>query len=450
MSEGVAMSVADLARSAPRPERLSLVDTAWLHMEMPTNLMMVGSIAFFDEPIDRERLATTLRRRLLVHPRFLERIDTTPLRGPRWVPDQAFNLDDHMHRVALPAPGGDAELRELLSDLMSHPLDMERPLWDTYIIEGYGAGSVMFTRIHHSVADGTALIQVLLGLTGATAEESLRAPRRRPRREHDQQGLRLPSLDPRTYVRGMVQGGAQLYTLARLTALFPDSRTPLRGTLVRSKRVAWTDPFPLSRLKALRQATGCTVNDVMLTAVTGALRAHIRRRQEIVPEHIRALVPVDMRPDPTDNKLGNQFGLVFLDMPVGISNRQERLAAVHERMAAARHSPQPSVAFEVLGALGLTPQMLQRQVVRFFGSKGTAVVTNVRGPAEQLYLAGHKLRRLTFFVPQSAGLGMGISIFTYAGQIEMGVIADSGLVPEPTAIARDITTELRRLVGASA
>jgi WS/DGAT/MGAT family acyltransferase len=447
MSEGVAMTTADLARSAPRAQRLSLVDTAWLHMEMPTNLMMVGSIAFFDEPLDRDVLATTLRRRLLVHPRFLERIDTTPLRGPRWVPDEAFNLDDHIHRVALPAPGGDAELRELTSDLMSHPLDMERPLWDAYVVEGYGRGSVFFTRIHHSVADGTALIQVLLGLTGSTAEESLRAPRRRPHHREEQRGIRLPSLDPRDAVRGVVQAGAQMYTLARMTALFPDSRSPLRGTLVRSKRVAWTEPFPLSTLKPLRAATGYTVNDVLVAAVTGALRAHIRRRQETVPDHIRALVPVDMRPDPTDNKLGNQFGLVFLDMPVGISNRRERLDAVHERMAAARNSPQPSVAFEVLGALGLTPQMLQRQVVRFFGSKGTAVVTNVRGPAEELYLAGHKLRRITFFVPQSAGLGMGISIFTYAGRIEMGVIADAGLVPDPTAIARDITTELRRLVG---
>jgi hypothetical protein len=184
----------------------------------------------------------------------------------------------------------------------------------------------------------------------------------------------------------------------------------------------------------------------LVAAVAGALRAHIRKRHADIPGHIRALVPVDMRPEPTDGKLGNQFGLVFLDMPVGIASRRERLDAVHVRMVEARHSAQPSVAFEVLGALGLTPQVLQRQVVRFFGSKGTAVVTNVRGPSEQLYLAGRRLCRLTFFVPQSAGLGIGISILTYAGQIEMGVIADAGLVHDPVTIARDITTELRLLV----
>lgn len=447
MSAGeTSMTVADLSRSAPRAERLSLVDTAWLHMEMPTNLMMVGSIGFFDEPVDRGRLLTTLRRRLLVHRRFVERVQSSPLRAPRWVPDEGFTLDDHVHHTALPAPGGDAELRALLSDLMSHPLDMMRPLWDTHLIEGYRGGGVLFTRIHHSIADGTALIQVLLGLTAPTPEESLRAPRRLPRHAHAG-GRRLPSLDPRDLVHGVVQAGAQLYTLARLTALFPDSSSPLRGALVRSKRVAWIDPYPLNNLRRLRQETGYTVNDVMVAAVTGALRTHIRRRQGTVPDHIRALVPVDMRPDPANGRMGNQFGLVFLDMPVGTSSRAGRLDAVHERMTEARHSAQPSVAFEVLGALGLTPQIFQRQVVRFFGSKGTAVVTNVRGPAEELYLAGHKLRRLTFFVPQSAGLGVGISIFTYAGNIEMGVIADAGLVPDPTAIARDIATELRHLAG---
>jgi len=119
---------------------------------------------------------------------------------------------------------------------------------------------------------------------------------------------------------------------------------------------------------------------------------------------------------------------------------------VHERMGAARHSPQPSVTFEVLGALGLVPQTLRNLVVRFFGSKGTAVVTNVRGPEQQRYLAGRKLRHMTFFVPQSAMLGIGISVMTYAGQIQVGVIADAGLVPDPTTISAGITHELRELV----
>ena len=437
------------ATAMPRAERLSVVDTAWLHMEMPTNLMMAGSLAFFDAPLDHEQLVNAMRRRLLGHPRFLEHIEPSLVGPPHWATDNDFDINAHIHRIALPSPGDDTALREMLGTLMSSPLDMSRPLWDTHVIEGYRGGGVLFTRIHHCIADGTALVRVLLGLTATTAEASLRAPRHRPSRVKTEGGLHLPPvLDPRHTVEEVAGLGAQAYTLARLTALWPDPPTPLRGKLSRNKRVAWTQPFPLEELRPLRRATGYTVNDILVTAVAGALRTFIRHHAEEVPGHVRALVPVDLRSDEPDGKLGNQFGLVFLDLPVGIRNRRARLDEVHARMDVARHSPQPMVAMEVLGALGMTPQRLQRQVVRFFGAKGTAVVTNVRGPAEELYLAGRKLRHLTFFVPQSAGLGIGLSIMTYAGQVQMGVIADSHLVPDPTQIARSLTQELRLLLAA--
>ena len=258
----------------------------------------------------------------------------------------------------------------------------------------------------------------------------------------------LPNLDPRRALAGLTETGAHAYTLARLSVLWPDTPTPLRGDLVRSKKVAWTEPFPLESVRPLRATTGYTVNDIAVAAVTGALRTYIRTHSsDEIPDHIRALVPVDMRPNQVDGKLGNQFGLVFLDMPVGLSSRLDRLEAVHLRMDEARHSPQPSVAMEVLGAMGLAPKPLQRQVVRFFGAKGTAVVTNVRGPDHVLYLAGRELRNLTFFVPQSAMLGLGISIMTYAGNMQMGVIADSGLVHDPAPIAREIINELRTVAS---
>lgn len=435
------------AATVPKPERLSVVDTAWLHMEMPTNLMMVGSLAFFDAPVDREHLITAMQRRLLVHPRFRERIEQPFVGPPRWIPDREFDLASHIHRVALPAPGDDASLRELLSDLMSTPLSMERPLWDAHVIENYRGGGVVFTRIHHCIADGTALVQVLLGLTASTPEASLRAPSRQRARQPHAGHLHLPALDVGHAAGRLVGLGAQAYTLARLSALWPDPSTPLRGALHRTKRVAWTEPLPLDLLRPLRREAGCTVNDILVTAVTGALRTFIRRHGGQMPEHIRAMVPVDLRTEAQNGKLGNQFGLVFLDMPVGIRNRWARLNEVHDRMAAARHSPQPAVAMEVLGALGMTPQRVQRQVVRFFGAKGTAVVTNVRGPAEELYLAGQRLRNLTFFVPQSAGLAIGISIMTYAGQVQMGVIADSHLVPDPSRLAASLNQELRALLS---
>ena len=205
---------------------------------------------------------------------------------------------------------------------MSTPLDMSRPLWDAHLIENYHDGSVMLTRIHHCIADGTALIHVLLGLTAPTAAASLRAPRHRSPSHDAEAGFRLPSLDPRHAVAGLVELGAHAVELARLTAIWPDASTPLRGALARAKRVAWTEPFPLESLRPLRETSGCTVNDILVTAVTGALRTYIReQRRTRCPAHIRALVPVDIRPGTNDAVAGNQFGLLFIDLPVGLARR---------------------------------------------------------------------------------------------------------------------------------
>lgn len=426
-------------------ERVSLVDTAWLHMDAPTNLMMVGSLSVFDAPLDHDLLMTTLEQRLLVHPRFREHIQQSLVGPPSWALDPLFDLGAHVHRISLPAPGGDAELRVFIGDQMSSPLDMSRPLWDAHIIENYRGGSVLLTRIHHSIGDGTALVRVLLGLTEPTAAASLEPPHRARAAKHPGGHFGLEHLDPRHAVHDVAQLGAHLYTLARLTTLWPDPGTSLRGDLVRSKRVAWTAPFPLDALRPLRAESGYTLNDILVAAVSGALRTHLRKGGGPVPPSIRAMVPVDMRPAADDGgELGNQFGLVFLDMPVGLARQRDRLEAVHAAMDTARHSAQPAVAFEILGALGAVPRALQRQALRFFGTKGTAVVTNVRGPAEHLYMAGRRLSNLVFFVPQTAMLGIGVSIMTYAGNIQVGVIADAGLVPAPGEIALDVTRELRR------
>lgn len=438
-----------MTERTPR-EMLSLVDAAWLHMEMPTNLMMIGGVMTFDAPIDIERVMTVIQRRLITRARFRQRIVQPPVGPPWWAPDGTFDVHHHVHHVALPNPGGDDELRSLASDLMSQSLDMSRPLWDMHLVDNYRGGSAIITRLHHCIGDGTALTQVLLDLTDTTADAPVT---RRP--THEPRSGRLPSLGgiaaalrPSALMREGVQAAAQAYTLARLTLLLPDPGSALKGTLGRQKRVAWTEPVSVEALRPLRHATGATVNDILVSAVTGALRNHIRggeRGRGHVPDRLRALVPVDIRADAKDGKMGNHFGLVFLDLPVGISDPMARLDEVHNRMEHARRSPEPSVAFEVLGALGLSPQQLQRFVVWFFGIKGTAVVTNVRGPAEPRYFAGQRIRTNVFFVPQSARLALGISIYSYAGEIRVGVISDAGLIGDPSSLTDRVIREVELL-----
>ena len=162
--------------------RLSSADTAWLHMDRPTNLMVINSVLLFDEPVDWERLKQTTQRRLVDrYPRFRQRVVEShlPLRAPKWEDDPEFALEHHMHHLALPAPGDAAALQELVGDLMMMPLDRNRPLWQTYMVDGFGDGAAMITRMHHCIADGIALARVMLSLTDSEPDAPIEPDRRR-------------------------------------------------------------------------------------------------------------------------------------------------------------------------------------------------------------------------------------------------------------------------------
>jgi diacylglycerol O-acyltransferase / wax synthase len=418
-------------------------------MDRPKNLMMVGSLAFFDGPIDVGRLTEVMDRRLArLHPHFRQRVVELVPGIPLWGDEDAFNIRDHIHHVALPSPGDDAALRELTGDLMSTPLTSAKSPWDVHVIDGYGRrGSVVLTRLHHCMGDGTSLVRAMEDITDRTPAGSRRNGQARKKAASPRRGLD-GLLSPVQLIAGVAGAAASVLTLGRLILLSPDPDTPLRGELGLRKQVAWTKTMRLDRLRGLRRRTGCTVNDIMVTAVTGALRRHIGGvRSRSVPKRIRALVPVDIRATSSDHAMTNYFGLVFADLPIGVADPWDRLEVVHEGMSRGRNSPEPSVTFEVLAALGLAPSAVQRLVTRFFGSKATVVITNVQGPPQGLYLAGSPMKRQTFFVPQSAELGIGFSIYSYAGNISVGVIADSKLVPKPQLMAQAIEMELENLMA---
>jgi WS/DGAT/MGAT family acyltransferase len=218
-------------------------------------------------------------------------------------------------------------------------------------------------------------------------------------------------------------------------AALPDPHTVFKGPLGISKQAAWSDPIPLDEVKAIGKATGCTVNDVLLTAMSGALRHYLLQRGQAVEGlNIRAVVPVNLRPLDVFTDLGNKFGLVFLSLPVGIENTRQRLRELKRRMDALKGTPEAVVAFGVLNMMGMAPTEIQDLVVNIFQTKATAVMTNVPGPRQTRYLAGAPLDTIMFWVPQSGHLGLGISIFSYAGRVWLGVASDQGLVPNPQTI----------------
>lgn len=465
---------------------LSNVDAAWLKMEDPTNLMMVSGIMTFAQPVDIDYLRDLIQYRLLQFRRFRQRVvrPSLPLAPPYWEDDPNFNLDSHIHRIALPAPGDQAALQEVASDLMSTPLDFSKPLWQIHVIDGFGEGSALMVRLHHCIADGIALVGVLLALTdlseGAPRPEppeiavdeemsdeksllsdgfqaSLQAMNQRTRtalKFGRRLGRRLllegieTFLDhdrPRQLANNSIDYG---YRLSKILLRATDPQTPFKGQLGVAKRAAWSCPVPLNEVKAIRKALGGTVNDVLIASVTGGLRRYLEEKGEDVEGmNVTAVVPVNLRKPQEMTELGNKFGLVFLSLPVGVENPRDRLSEVRKRMDAIKDSPEANVALDVLSILGMAPQTVQEIFVGIIGSRATAVLTNVPGPPIPLYLAGQPIQTIMFWVPQSGRLGMGISILSYAGNVYLGLATDASLVPDPEAIIEYFYEEHGRLLA---
>ena len=452
---------------------MSNVDAAWLHMESPTNLMLITGVMSFYEKLEFSELKELIEDRFLSYDRFRQKVVTSSLPGigPRWVDDPYFNLRSHLQRIALPDPGGQQELQELVSVIMSTPLDYSKPLWQFQYIENYRGGSAVVARIHHCIADGVALVRVLLGLTDDSPKGSPKARRTRRRRKPIGGGFWLPEVvndavysvgrvtarmvdktletltDPARAAQMVTEGAKGTGVLARIATMSADPETIFKGDLVTAKRCAWSKVMPLADVKAFSKSKGATINDVLLAGVTGAIRRYMKSRDADVDGlNIRAVVPVNLRPESDIIKLGNRFGLVFLALPVGIDDRDERLTELKRRMDAIKKSSEPMVIYALLNAVGLTGPKIESLALQLFGSKATAVMTNVPGPREEIYLAGKAMRSMMFWVPQSARLGLGVSILSYAGQVRLGVATDSGLVPDPQSIIEAFQDEMTAMM----
>ena len=192
---------------------------------------------------------------------------------------------------------------------------------------------------------------------------------------------------------------------------------------------------------------GCSVNDMLLSAAAGALRGYLADKGDAVEGvEIRALVPVNLRRPQDQGQLGNRFGLVALELPVGIENPLARLYATRDRMLALKDSMQAPLTLAILGAVGMAPKIAQAKVLDLLASKATAVMTNVPGPQQALYVAGARLRQPLFWVPQSGDIGMGVSILSYDNRVQFGLITDKGLVPDPEQVVARFASEFEKLL----
>ncbi len=458
-----------------RREKLSAVDTAWLRMDRPANLMMICGVLMFDRRLSLARLRRVIDERFLVFRRFRQ-VPVQTATGAYWREDRAFDVAAHVVTSQLAPPAGDAELQALASQLIATPLPAERPMWEFHLVANFRGGSAVIARIHHCYADGIALVRVMLSMMDVSADGPPAMPFHAKERPASTDDLALDWLGPLTAMlkstgsigRLLLQKGAGVLTdpaqavalagqgsaltaeIARLALMDEDSRTRFKGAPGVAKRVAWADPLPLDDVKTVGRALGASINDLLLACVAGALRDYlIEHGDDVDALTIRALVPVNLRPLDKAYRLGNRFGLVFLDLPIGIENPIERLYAVRANMRALKGSYQPLLALGLLAAMGAGPQVVQDAVLSALARNATAVMTNVPGPQTPLWLAGAKLTSLMFWVPQSGDIGLGVSILSYAGSVRFGIVADRALCPDPDRISARFADEFEKLTLAT-
>src|SRR5687768_14270419 len=463
-----------MATSKPRKrsrEPMSRVDTAWLRMERPTNPMMITGVLMFAEPMSLKALKQAIKQRFLAYSRFRQKSVDTP-GGAYWQDDEHFDLDWHVRESALPGKGDKKALERFVSQLASSPLDTSKPLWQFHLVERYDGGSAVVARIHHSYADGIALVQVLLSLTDTSRHPVKGSELSKAWLKQDGADVarrvgavdRYMKLGGKVIGQGMAmgmsvyrdpslagviakEGGEIARELLHALSLPDDPPSMLRGKLGVSKRVAWAEPLDLEEVKALGRACDCTVNDVLMATAAGALRSYmIERGDDVDGLTLRATVPVNLRPLEHARKLGNHFGLVFLDLPVGEPNPIRRVERVADCMSSLKNSRQAIVSFGLLAALGMAPTAVQGIALDLFSRKATVVATNVPGPPQTLYMAGCAVREMMFWVPQTGSIGVGISILSYNGRVHFGLISDAKLIPDPDDVIQRFGSEFDKLV----
>lgn len=442
------------------------VDTIWLNMDRPNNVMVIESLMTFAGPMDWDRLLTTYRERVLDrYPVFRQKpvFSRVPLMPPHWEDDDAFDLARHVRHVHLGGTGDDAALQSYVNGHIGRPLDRDRPLWEIHLIDGYGDGSAVYSRLHHALADGIALLQVLLSLTDGEPDPPAAADVDETETDHEPEGhvwdaalhaagaaggaiVDLTRLVSPHLVQDALSLAQQSASVAAKLTLSHRPPTALVGTAGLQKRAVWAPPFPLAEVAEVGHRTGTTVNDVLVAALAGAVATY-QREHDGESVDLPTMVPVNLRgDDEPPAELGNKFALVLLELPSGLDTPFARLAETKRRMDAIKHSPEAVLTFGMIRGIGRTGRDLERYLVDFFADKASGVTTNVPGPRKPRYVAGSRVVSMLGWAPQSGNQTLGTCIFTYDGNVHVGFKTDVDTVSHPERLVEAFHEELLQLV----
>ncbi len=456
-------------------DRLTPLDTSFLYLEQPSTPMHVGSVAVFAPPdvgFDHTALTGLIEQRIGLVPRFRQKVREVPgrLANPVWVDDVDFDLGYHVRRSALPRPGSDSQLRELVGRLMGRPLDPGRPLWEMYLVEGLEGGRVaVVTKTHHALVDGVSSVDISTVILDTTPRSrEVRRDEWRPRPEPGRLGLlagavsdvlRRPTaalettranvLDIRATTAQVLDTVTGVLSAGRL-ALRPAPSSPMNGRVGQARRfgVARTS---LEDHRRVRKEHGGTVNDAVLAVVAGALRTWLLSRGEpVLPSStLRAMVPVSVRSE--GHATGGFVRGYVVDLPVGEPSPVVRLARVSYAMRGHKESDESVGADVLVGLNGFAPPTIHtlgaRVASQFTRRIYNLVVTNVPGPQVPLYAGGARMLEVFPVVPLANGQVLSIGVNSYDGGVYYGMNADRDAMPDIDVLGQLVEESLAELLG---
>lgn len=453
-------------------DRMSPQDASFLHVENDVNHMHIASVAIFEGlPPDYDEIVSMVRSKLRLVPRYRQKVRFVPLElgRPVWIDDSHFNLRYHIRHTALPSPGSDEQLRNLVGRVMSQQLDRAKPLWELWVVEGLEEDRwAILSKNHHCMVDGvsgTDLLTVVMDQTPdpereleqpwepepePTAAELVRSSlRERTMRPSEVvRSVRAAFRGPRRVLAELREFGLGMSSFGSF--LNPNVESSLNGPIGPHRRWTWAQTT-IAEVKKVRTAHGGTVNDVVLSIITRGFRELLMKRGEPVEDRVvRTLVPVSVRKPDEQGAYNNRVSAMFAELPVGVSDPVERLAAIRSQMDDLKESKQ-AVAAETLTSLsGFAPPMLLALGARLFARLDQATVqtvtTNVPGPQTPLYAAGRRMLTARPYVPLAGSVRIGVAIFSYAGQLNFGITGDFEGAPDIDVLAHGIETGMQELL----
>ena len=452
------------------PDRLTGLDASFLHLERGGAHMHVASTMTFEGPVpEYNEFRAHLASRMHLVPRFRQKLRFVPLdQGrPVWVDDPHFNLRYHLRHTALPEPGGEDELRTLAARVFSQSLDRSKPLWEMWLVDGLqGNRFAIVAKSHHALVDGVSGVDITTVLfdvspdPGESPEPEEWIPEPEPteaqllgdalleratNRDELTRGVRALVRRPRAALGAVGEAAAAIGSLAGASFAAPPS--PLNVPIGPHRRFRWVTA-DLGEFKRIKNAHGGTVNDVVLTVVTGALGRHLRSRGASTSSlELKAMVPISVRAEEEHGALGNRVSAMMATLPVWCEDPVERLAIVRSRMGDLKQSKQAVGAEMITELANFAPPTIMGQAARLQTRQRlfNLVVTNVPGPQFALYLLGRRLEAIYPMVPLALNQSVCVGIMSYDGQINFGLVGDYDAMPDLDALGSDLEFEIGRL-----